>query len=425
MGSGLVRIRDEKLYLARHDSFHGYCLARWNITRTYAHRLIEAAKAAENVFKLETRVHPERESQVRPLIRLSPEQQRQAWALAEEKATGKKVTAKLVKLAVEEVLRGTGEPMAPAQVRDLVRETLESQEGPSPVTPRVEKEMQEKGGHGWERSNIALHRATWKRDHAKMERILEEKADPDATDGNGVQAVDLAIYLNDPEAVLVLRKHGANVRKWKDPVGQAVACGNLDVLRVLLEQKVELPQVPDELERAARLERIDLVRLLIDSGRWAEDTLAALLPTMRAPFLAQCMAYLKEVLSQRRLDDALILPFKETAAKSLKGAAIILAHMSVLPSGDTGFSEAVESVRKAERRSAQELEGRFAELYRGYRHAESQSAQRKVRLAELEKQVRQVRQDLERAEQEEGSIREELLSVAEFLYWGKSGNPRR
>ena len=46
---------------------------------------------------------PERESQLRPLIGLTPEQAQLAWERAVEKAAGRKITARLVKAAVQEL----------------------------------------------------------------------------------------------------------------------------------------------------------------------------------------------------------------------------------------------------------------------------------------------------------------------------------
>jgi hypothetical protein len=50
------------------------------MSRIHAHRLIEAASVVEHLLPIGNT--PTRESQVRPLTKLEPEQQRQAWEIA-------------------------------------------------------------------------------------------------------------------------------------------------------------------------------------------------------------------------------------------------------------------------------------------------------------------------------------------------------
>jgi hypothetical protein len=57
---------------------------------------------------------PEYESQVRPLVGLTPDQAQVAWERAIEKAGGRKITARLVKAAVQELQPAAGaKPVTP------------------------------------------------------------------------------------------------------------------------------------------------------------------------------------------------------------------------------------------------------------------------------------------------------------------------
>lgn len=102
VGSALREIRDKGLYrdVLGFDTFEAYCKAKWDMKRTYAFYMIESAKVIDNVHNCEQK--PATESQVRPLSRLDPEKQREAWAKAVSTAPEGKVTAK----HVQQVVRG-------------------------------------------------------------------------------------------------------------------------------------------------------------------------------------------------------------------------------------------------------------------------------------------------------------------------------
>lgn len=101
-GKALMDIRDEGLYKQSHDTFEAYLKERWNWERTYAHRLIEAAKVADNLLPMGNIPN---ERQARELTKLpTAEFQRAAYGVAEtiaEQNKAGKVTAKDVKNAVE------------------------------------------------------------------------------------------------------------------------------------------------------------------------------------------------------------------------------------------------------------------------------------------------------------------------------------
>jgi len=83
-----MEIRDRELYKIKkggnYQTFEEYCRGEWDFTRMYAHYLIDSVKVIENVNNcLQI---PATESQTRPLARLEPEQQREAWQRAVETA---------------------------------------------------------------------------------------------------------------------------------------------------------------------------------------------------------------------------------------------------------------------------------------------------------------------------------------------------
>jgi hypothetical protein len=79
------------LYHPDYETFSAYCLKRWGWGRSHASTALKSAEVLRNLnVSRETLYLPEYEKQVRPLARLEPEQQREAWNLAvEQSKTGK------------------------------------------------------------------------------------------------------------------------------------------------------------------------------------------------------------------------------------------------------------------------------------------------------------------------------------------------
>ena len=82
VGSALAAIRDAKLYRADYPTFEEYCRERWGMSKTHANRLVASAEVAALVAPMG--VIPPTERQVRPLTRLSPDEQPVAWERAQE-----------------------------------------------------------------------------------------------------------------------------------------------------------------------------------------------------------------------------------------------------------------------------------------------------------------------------------------------------
>lgn len=93
VGTALLKIRDERLYRSANATFEEYCRARWQMSRNHAHRMIDAARVAQNLLPMGN--IPQTERQVRPLAGLEPEQQRAVWEQAVSEANGQPSAAQV------------------------------------------------------------------------------------------------------------------------------------------------------------------------------------------------------------------------------------------------------------------------------------------------------------------------------------------
>lgn len=109
-GTALREIRDKRLYRSTHSSFEQYCYERFGYTRRRPYQLIEAAIVFENLctngtqndlFPFERQILPTSERQVRDLINLEPDEQRQIWQQAVVEAGGKVPSGRIVKGILE------------------------------------------------------------------------------------------------------------------------------------------------------------------------------------------------------------------------------------------------------------------------------------------------------------------------------------
>lgn len=139
-GQALRSLRDKKLYRETHSSFESYVRDRFDFTKRAAYYLIDAYEVVNNLkaahslapsderceapasrrdfaskgscgslLKSEQFVHsnkgtilPTKESQCRPLAKLSPERQREVWQIAVEKAKGKVPSARIIKTIINQ-----------------------------------------------------------------------------------------------------------------------------------------------------------------------------------------------------------------------------------------------------------------------------------------------------------------------------------
>jgi hypothetical protein len=117
IGQALRGIRDKHLYRQQYKTFEEYCITRWEMSRRSAYQLIEAASVYENV-RHGAQILPANERQARPLVALSPEQQREAWAKAVSTAPSGKVTAVHVTQVAREYQRASV-PTTPRKQKTL------------------------------------------------------------------------------------------------------------------------------------------------------------------------------------------------------------------------------------------------------------------------------------------------------------------
>ena len=97
VGCALAEIRDKGYYkdVLGFSTFEEYCRVKWDMSKMHAYRLMDSVKVVDAV-KSNQLVTPTTESQVRPLARLEPEQQRNVWEKVVEIAPEGKITASLV-----------------------------------------------------------------------------------------------------------------------------------------------------------------------------------------------------------------------------------------------------------------------------------------------------------------------------------------
>ncbi|BAY66818.1 hypothetical protein NIES22_69620 (plasmid) [Calothrix brevissima NIES-22] len=112
-GKALMELRERRLYRSTHKTFEDYCQDRFGYSRRQPYHLIEAAVIFDNlVEKCERSVHifPTNEWQVRPLTKLDPDIQPEAWQQAVESANGKVPSHRIVKDVVQRIMERTKVP---------------------------------------------------------------------------------------------------------------------------------------------------------------------------------------------------------------------------------------------------------------------------------------------------------------------------
>jgi len=112
-GKALMELRDRRLYRSTHRTFEEYCKDRFGYSRRQPYLLMDAAVVFENlVEKCDPMDHilPTNERQVRPLVKLEPQQQQQVWQQAVEEAGGKVPSGRVVKDIVDKIRERTKVP---------------------------------------------------------------------------------------------------------------------------------------------------------------------------------------------------------------------------------------------------------------------------------------------------------------------------
>jgi len=98
IGKALKEIRDSCLYKkALFNSFEAYARNRWDIGRSQAYRLINAYNVMNNLSPIGDKL-PGNETQTRPLVPLSPPEQRKIWK--DFLDTGMEMNARNIKIFI-------------------------------------------------------------------------------------------------------------------------------------------------------------------------------------------------------------------------------------------------------------------------------------------------------------------------------------
>ena len=111
-GKALTELRDRRLYRSTHKTFDEYCLDRFGYNRSRSYQLVDAAVVVDNLQKCPQIVDilPTAEGQVRPMTKLEPQEQHEAWLRAVELAGGKIPTGRIVKDVVQRIMERTQVP---------------------------------------------------------------------------------------------------------------------------------------------------------------------------------------------------------------------------------------------------------------------------------------------------------------------------
>ena len=129
VGRALMEIRDKGLYrdVLGYDTFEAYCKHRWDFNRAYAYRLMGSAQVIDAVSPIGIQ-SPDNERQTRPLARLEPDQQREAWQKAVETAPEGKVTAAHVSKVVKEMSGEQPKPYVLKPHEPIIKQELISED---------------------------------------------------------------------------------------------------------------------------------------------------------------------------------------------------------------------------------------------------------------------------------------------------------
>ena len=159
VGNALMKIRDGKLYRADFDTFEEYCQKRWGWKKSQAYRMMDSAAVVANLKTSPIGELPATESQARPLAKLEPEQQREAWQRAQDRAQAEKraVTA--------------------ADVTEAVTYTIDPVEAAKPVTESATSNNLHFLNMYWRRACKEDKRAFVEINKASIQRMMEVRSE--------------------------------------------------------------------------------------------------------------------------------------------------------------------------------------------------------------------------------------------------------
>jgi hypothetical protein len=125
VGSAIMEIKSKELYRETHNNFNAYCHDRWGFGRSYANKLIGSA---ERIRLLPQDLRkPANEFQIRPFLKLEPEEFPKKWQAIVDAAGPGKVTSKIVEESLNLPRKRRRQRKAkPSDQKDVVNEVLES-----------------------------------------------------------------------------------------------------------------------------------------------------------------------------------------------------------------------------------------------------------------------------------------------------------
>jgi hypothetical protein len=98
VGSALMEIKINGLFRETHRNFNVYCQERWGFGRSYANKLIGSAERIQ--LLPENQPKPANEFQIRPFLKLEPEEFPKKWQTIIDAAGAGKVTSRIVEEAL-------------------------------------------------------------------------------------------------------------------------------------------------------------------------------------------------------------------------------------------------------------------------------------------------------------------------------------
>lgn len=112
VGRALSQINASRLYREEDDTFEKYCARRWHLSRQHAYRLIKADECYQRLEKdlPKGATLPFNESQIRPLLEISPKKWADAWKQVISEGSGASLTAELVEKVVGKLVGRSGHP---------------------------------------------------------------------------------------------------------------------------------------------------------------------------------------------------------------------------------------------------------------------------------------------------------------------------
>ena len=153
VGSALAKIRDSRLYRDTHSTFEDYCKDKWDMKVNYTHKLIASAEVMDSLCTI---VHkPSNEAQTRPLTKLEPEQQQEAWQKVIDTAPEGKITAYYVSKVVSGIIKESVETEVKKQVNKkqvLINKKPTKEESAKPPKEKMVDEAEETSEKSEEKS---------------------------------------------------------------------------------------------------------------------------------------------------------------------------------------------------------------------------------------------------------------------------------